>query len=130
MAVAKQIEYMKAIGDAFVKWKEYRWRCYWGVDVYEDEGTVEYYEYWRKVIKRNNEELYIMNMEDYSTQTMKERTNYILSKYKLGKIVGGKLGWRFIDMDWNEIPRCKLGNGDKYLSFSLNSKLEFTYINI
>lgn len=130
MSVASQNKYMRAIGDAFVTWVPYFSRCYWYVGIRNDLNEVHYKESWREIMGRNEDELYVVYNKWRDSDTIRERVNYILFRYRLGKIMKRHGEWEFVDMGWKTIPRKNWNNGDKVLVFNIWVNWEFTYINI
>lgn len=131
MSVASQNKYMRAIGDAFVAWVPYVWRCYWRVYTYMHRGyVISYSESWTEIMWRNEEELYLVYKKWHDTETIRERVNYILFRYRLGKIMKRHGEREFVDMSWKTIPRMNWNNGDKVLLFNIWVNWDFTYINI
>lgn len=130
MSTASQNKYMRAIGDAFVAWVPYFWRCYWYVCVMNNLKQVYYEESWQEIVGRNEDELYVVYKKWYNSDTIRERVNYILFRYRLGKIMKRHGEWEFVDMSWKTIPRVNWNNWDKVLVFNIRVSWEFTYINI
>jgi hypothetical protein len=49
-------------------------------------------------VRRNEDELYVVYKKWYDSDTIRERVNYILFRYRLGKIMKRHGEWEFVDM--------------------------------